>query len=98
MQISNKITKLLISLPLEKLLYSISDLPGTHYHSYEGNEADFSEYKAYFPGDEIKRIDWKVYIKSQKFYTKDLVVKELVMFLFLWILLHLWHLCKNKIN
>jgi uncharacterized protein (DUF58 family) len=35
-----------------------------------GFSVDFAEYRPYMPGDEIRRIDWNVYGRSDKLYVK----------------------------
>ena len=46
-------------------------LSGLHRSPYKGFSAEFSEYRPYMPGDSIKRVDWKVYAKTDKFFVKE---------------------------
>lgn len=46
-------------------------LLGIHRSPYHGFSSEFTEHRPYQPGDELKRIDWKVYARSLKFYTKQ---------------------------
>ncbi|MEO0131435.1 MAG: DUF58 domain-containing protein [candidate division WOR-3 bacterium] len=48
-------------------------LAGLHRSTYKGYAQEFAEYRAYQPGDELKRIDWKVYAKTDRFYVKEFV-------------------------
>ena len=43
---------------------------GLHRSPYMGFSVDFAAYREYQPGDEIKRIDWNVYSRSDKLYVK----------------------------
>src|SRR6187200_942007 len=43
---------------------------GLHQSPYLGFSVDFAEYRAYQPGDELKRIDWNVFARSDKLYVK----------------------------
>src|SRR5438105_5324317 len=43
---------------------------GLHRSPYMGFSVDFAAYREYQPGDEIKRIDWNVYSRSDKLYIK----------------------------
>src|SRR5437660_3053622 len=43
---------------------------GLHRSPYLGFSVDFASYREYQPGDEIKRIDWNVYSRSDKLYIK----------------------------
>ena len=46
-------------------------LEGLHRSPYKGFSVEFSEYRPYIPGDEPRRIDWKVYAKRDRFYVKE---------------------------
>ncbi len=46
-------------------------LEGLHRSPYKGFSVEFSEYRQYMPGDEPKRIDWKVYAKRDRFYVRE---------------------------
>src|SRR6266480_3838050 len=43
---------------------------GLHRSPYMGFSVDFAAYREYQPGDEIRRIDWNVYSRSDKLYVK----------------------------
>jgi len=43
---------------------------GLHRSPYMGFSVDFAAYRVYQPGDEIKRIDWNVFSRSDKLYIK----------------------------
>jgi len=43
---------------------------GLHRSPYTGFSVDFASYRQYMPGDEIKRIDWNVFSRSDKLYVK----------------------------
>ena len=42
-------------------------LAGLHRSPYKGFSVEFTENRPYMPGDELKRIDWKVYAKTDRF-------------------------------
>jgi len=44
---------------------------GLHRSPYHGFSVEFSEHRQYMPGDEPKRIDWKVYGKTNRFFVKQ---------------------------
>ena len=44
---------------------------GLHQSPYQGQSVEFTEHRPYFPGDEIRRIDWKAYAKSDKYLVKE---------------------------
>lgn len=46
-------------------------LTGLHASPYKGFSQEFADYRQYMPGDEPKRIDWKVFARSDRFYIKE---------------------------
>jgi len=44
---------------------------GLHRSPYLGVSVDFAEHRAYMPGDDIRRIDWRVFARSDRFYVKE---------------------------
>jgi len=46
-------------------------LSGLHQSPYKGFSQEFADYRPYMPGDEIRRVDWKVYGRSDRFYIKE---------------------------
>lgn len=43
---------------------------GLHHSHYMGRNVEFSEHRPYNPGDEIRRIDWRAYAKTDRFFVK----------------------------
>src|SRR5262250_1765126 len=43
---------------------------GLHRSPYTGFSVDFASYRQYMPGDEIRRIDWNVFARSDRLYVK----------------------------
>ncbi|HDQ00351.1 MAG TPA: DUF58 domain-containing protein [bacterium] len=46
-------------------------ISGLHRSPYHGFSVEFSDYRPYMPGDEIRHIDWKAYGKTNRFYIKQ---------------------------
>ncbi len=46
-------------------------LTGLHRSPFKGFSVEFSEYRPYIPGDDLKRIDWKVYSRTERFYVRE---------------------------
>lgn len=44
---------------------------GMHKSPHLGFALDFSQHRQYVPGDDIKRIDWRVYAKADRYYIKQ---------------------------
>jgi uncharacterized protein (DUF58 family) len=59
------------SLELKAKLVVEGFITGLHKSPYHGFSVEFSEHRAYRPGDEIRHIDWQVYGRSNKYYVKQ---------------------------
>ena len=46
-------------------------LGGLHRSPYLGLSVDFAEHRAYMPGDDIRRIDWRLFGRTDRFYVKE---------------------------
>ncbi len=46
-------------------------ITGLHKSPYHGFSVEFAEHRQYMPGDEIRRVDWRVYGKTDRFYVKQ---------------------------
>jgi uncharacterized protein (DUF58 family) len=44
---------------------------GLHHSPHLGLSVDFAEHRAYQPGDDIRRVDWRLYARSDRFYVKE---------------------------
>ena len=44
---------------------------GTHRSPQRGLSVEFADHRAYSQGDDIRRIDWKVFAKTDKYYVKQ---------------------------
>jgi uncharacterized protein (DUF58 family) len=58
---------------LELLARTVVDgfLSGLHRSPYLGRSVDFAEHRAYMPGDDIRRIDWRLFARTDRFYLKE---------------------------
>ncbi|HVR37197.1 MAG TPA: DUF58 domain-containing protein [Methylomirabilota bacterium] len=43
---------------------------GLHRSPYHGFSVEFSEYRQYTPGDDIRYLDWRLYARSDRYYIK----------------------------
>ncbi len=46
-------------------------LNGVHKSPYKGFSVEFAEHRQYYPGDEIRHIDWRAYGKTDRYYIKE---------------------------
>ncbi|MDQ6812965.1 MAG: DUF58 domain-containing protein [Bacteroidota bacterium] len=66
-----------------KILMSIKDLPlaakttvdgfmaGTHTSNVKGVGMEFSQYRSYQAGDDLRRLDWKMFARSDRYYIRE---------------------------
>jgi uncharacterized protein (DUF58 family) len=57
---------------LELLARTVVDgfLTGLHRSPYLGFSSDFAEHRPYMPGDDIRRIDWRLFARTDRHYIK----------------------------
>src|SRR5438046_8784935 len=48
------------------------NVSGRHPSPHRGSSVEFAEYRKYVPGDDLRRLDWRVYGRSDRFYVKEL--------------------------
>src|SRR6187455_3861859 len=58
---------------LELLAKSVVDgfINGMHRAPFFGASIDFAEHRGYVPGDDIRRVDWKLYARTDRYYVKE---------------------------
>ena len=66
-----------------RILAAIADLPllaktvvegfmlGVHQSQRPGAGQEFNQYRSYQPGDDLRRVDWKTYARSDRFYVRE---------------------------
>ena len=45
-------------------------LSGLHRSPYHGFSVEFTEYRQYSPGDDLRFLDWRLFARSDRFYLK----------------------------
>jgi uncharacterized protein (DUF58 family) len=46
-------------------------LNGLHRSPHFGLSLDFAEHRGYMPGDDIRRVDWRLYARTDRYYVKE---------------------------
>ena len=46
-------------------------LAGMHKSPYKGNSVEFLQHREYTPGDDLRRVDWKVWGRQDRLYIKE---------------------------
>ncbi len=44
---------------------------GRHASPHRGSSVEFAEYRKYVPGDDLRRLDWRAFGRSDRFYVKE---------------------------
>src|ERR1041384_5079557 len=58
---------------LELLARTVVDgfINGLHRAPYFGASIDFAEHRGYVPGDDIRRVDWRLYARTDRYFVKQ---------------------------
>jgi len=58
---------------LELVSHAVVDgfINGLHKAPYFGASVDFAEHRGYVPGDDIRRMDWRVWARTDRYYIKE---------------------------
>ncbi len=59
------------SLTLESRQPMAGAVAGLHKSPHHGSSLEFAEYREYLPGDDLRRMDWRAYGRSDRFYIKE---------------------------
>jgi uncharacterized protein (DUF58 family) len=46
-------------------------ISGQHKSPHRGSSVEFAEYRNYVPGDDLRRLDWRVFARTDRFYMKE---------------------------
>jgi uncharacterized protein (DUF58 family) len=61
----------LTSLPLVSRTAMVGGVSGRHTSPHRGSSVEFAEYRKYVPGDDLRRLDWRAYGRTDRFYVKE---------------------------
>ena len=69
--LDNDLLSRLGSLPIESRVPMLGNVAGKHRSPHRGSSVEFAEYRKYVPGDDTRRLDWKAFARSDRFYIKE---------------------------
>ena len=49
----------------------MGNVSGRHTSPHRGSSVEFAEYRKYAPGDDLRRMDWRAYGRSEKYFVKE---------------------------
>lgn len=61
----------LSALPLESRRAMTGSISGRHRSPHRGSSLEFAEYRNYVPGDDTRRLDWRAWGRTDRFYVKE---------------------------
>jgi uncharacterized protein (DUF58 family) len=61
----------LMHLPLLARSPMEGSVTGHHKSPHRGSSVEFAEYRNYVPGDDTRRLDWRVFARTDRFYLKE---------------------------
>ena len=61
----------LAGLSLHARFPMLGNVSGRHRSPIRGSSLEFAEYRKYVPGDDTRRLDWRAYARSDRFYIKE---------------------------
>jgi uncharacterized protein (DUF58 family) len=59
------------NLALEARMPMVGNVTGRHRSPTRGSSLEFSEYRKYVPGDDTRRVDWRAWGRSDRFFIKE---------------------------
>ncbi|MFM9197945.1 MAG: DUF58 domain-containing protein [Planctomycetia bacterium] len=61
----------LAAVPLLSRRPMVGGVSGRHVSPHRGSSVEFAEYRKYVPGDDLRRLDWRVYGRTDRHYVKE---------------------------
>ncbi|MDH4475915.1 MAG: DUF58 domain-containing protein, partial [Verrucomicrobiaceae bacterium] len=61
----------LLALPLNARQAMLGSVSGRHRSPVKGSSLEFAQYRKYVPGDDTRRLDWRTWGRSDRFYIKE---------------------------
>jgi uncharacterized protein (DUF58 family) len=69
--LSSQVLSRLGALPLHARYPMLGNVSGRHRSPIRGSSLEFAAYREYTPGDDIRRLDWRVHGRSDRYFVKE---------------------------
>ncbi len=69
--LDSKVLGKLMGLPLNARGPMLGGVSGRHRSPVRGSSLEFAEYRKYVPGDDTRRLDWRTWGRSDRYYIKE---------------------------
>src|SRR5580658_2640463 len=70
--LDSKVVSRLAAVPLFARRPMQGNVSGRHPSPHRGSSVEFAEYRKYVPGDDLRRLDWRAFGRSDRFVGKAL--------------------------
>src|SRR6516165_6603643 len=61
----------LSAVPFSPRVPMLGTVSGKHPSPHRGSSVEFAEYRKYVPGDDLRRLDWRAFGRSDRFFVKE---------------------------
>ncbi len=61
----------LMAQPMHSRFAMEGSITGLHKSPHRGSSVEFAEYRSYMPGDDLRRLDWRVFGRTDRFYIRE---------------------------
>ena len=69
--LDHRVLSRLAAAPFCPRIPMLGTVSGRHSSPHRGSSVEFAEYRKYVPGDDLRRLDWRAYGRSDRFYVKE---------------------------
>ncbi len=69
--LDSKVLARLLALPLNARQAMTGNVSGRHRSPVRGASVEFAQYRKYVPGDDTRRLDWRTWGRTDRFYIKE---------------------------
>jgi uncharacterized protein (DUF58 family) len=69
--LDSKVISRLAAVPLIPRFAMQGTVSGKHTSPHRGSSIEFAEYRKYVPGDDIRRLDWRAFGRTDRYYVKE---------------------------
>lgn len=69
--LDSKVISRLLALPLNARQAMTGSVSGRHRSPVRGASVEFAQYRKYVPGDDTRRLDWRTWGRTDRFYIKE---------------------------
>ncbi len=69
--LDNRVLSRLLGLPLNARQPMMGSVSGRHRSPVRGSSVEFAQYRKYVPGDDTRRLDWRTWGRSDRYYIKE---------------------------